>query len=956
MDINFAKKILRGVRYLIAGTACLLLWQSAIAGSVVTSPNDSNEYETFVLENGLKVLLVSDSSADKAAASLDVYIGSGSDPEDREGLAHFLEHMLFLGNKKYPKAGEYQSFISSHGGQNNAFTSYSHTNYFFDVDADYLEPALDRFAQFFIAPLFNEQFVQRERAIVHSEFESRRKNDFRRTWEAQKEFMNPKHPQAGFSVGSRETLADRENDSVRDALIKFYEKHYSANIMTLAIVGKEDLTQLKKWAVEKFAAVKNTNASPLRTNESLYSYGTLPAQLNVIPEKESRSLTMTFPIPPFHEHYRTKPLSYISNILGHEGQGSLLAKLKNAGWAEGLSAGPRMAELDTATMAINIGLTPEGVNKTDKIVDLVFQQIELIRDKGVKEWLFNEQKVLADVSFQFIEESSAIGYARRLASLLQEYPAEEVLKAPYLYENFDADVIDEYLSYLTPNNMLLTLVAPGQETDTISQWYETPYKVSGISDRRLRQWTDGPIDKELAIPAPNEFIPEDLALKKTDEAQSIPVRLDGKNGLEFWFQNDASFRTPRASLYVNIRSPVANNSARHAVLTQLYVDHVLDVLDEFAYPARLADLEYDIYKHVRGITIRLSGFNDKLDVLLARIIDSLGETESIPENFALNKQELLRNLRNANKDTPYQQMYQEVRSVLLDPDWSEQTRIDAAEPLNADDLKAFVPQLFEQINVAALAHGNFDQQDTENAIGILEDKLLSNSEQIDVPSAQVVRLQSGKRFVRELEVEHNDSAVVIYFQGDDKSYHNRALFYLLAQVLESPFYFEIRTTKQLGYVVFASPLPIMDVPGLAFIVQSPTASASKLIEEIETFMSNFDVSKVSQQDFDAHKQALLTQILQSDKRLSERSNRYWTEIDSKEYEFDSREKLAAALREVKLDEFQSFYSEVLLNKPGSRLIVQSNGENHDAGSQQTNSLYIDDVAAFKADKDYFPRF
>ncbi len=96
----------------------------------------------------------------------------------------------------------------------------------------------------------------------------------------------------------------------------------------------------------------------------------LPAQLDVVPEKESRSLSLSFPIPPFHEHYRTKPLSHISNILGHEGQGSLLAKLKNAGWAEGLSAGPGMAELDTATMAINIGLTPAGVEHTDEIVDL----------------------------------------------------------------------------------------------------------------------------------------------------------------------------------------------------------------------------------------------------------------------------------------------------------------------------------------------------------------------------------------------------------------------------------------------------------------------------------------------------------------------------------------------------------------------------------------------------------
>jgi secreted Zn-dependent insulinase-like peptidase len=323
---------------------------------------------------------------------------------------------------------------------------------------------------------------------VHSEFESRRKNDFRRTWEAEKEFMNPKHPQAKFAVGNIETLADRENDSVRDALIKFYQKHYSANIMSLAIVGKEDLSQLKKWAIEKFSAVKNTNASPLRTNEPLFREGSLPAQLNVIPEKENRGLSLIFPIPPFYQHFRSKPLSHISNILGHEGQGSLLAKLKKAGWAEGLSAGPGMSELDTATLVINIGLTPAGVEKADEIVDLVFQQIELIHNEGVEEWLFNEQKILADVGFQFVEKASPASHARRLASQLQRYPAVEALKAPYLYEKFDSGLITEYLSYLTPENTLITLVAPGQETDKVSEWYETPYQISNINEQRLKQW------------------------------------------------------------------------------------------------------------------------------------------------------------------------------------------------------------------------------------------------------------------------------------------------------------------------------------------------------------------------------------------------------------------------------------------------------------------------------------
>ena len=95
-------------------------------------------------------MLVSDPKTDQAAASLDLHVGSGSDPSGWNGLAHFLEHMLFLGTEKFPRAGEYQEFIQSRGGSHNAYTAYDHTNYFFNVSYDSLVPALDRFSRFFI--------------------------------------------------------------------------------------------------------------------------------------------------------------------------------------------------------------------------------------------------------------------------------------------------------------------------------------------------------------------------------------------------------------------------------------------------------------------------------------------------------------------------------------------------------------------------------------------------------------------------------------------------------------------------------------------------------------------------------------------------------------------------------------------------------------------------------------
>jgi len=132
---------------------------------IITSDNDRRAYRYVELPNQLRVLLISSPAIDKAAAALDVNVGSRQDPVDRQGLAHFLEHMLFLGTDKYPDADAYQDFISAHGGSHNAFTAFEHTNYFFDIDATQLEPALDRFSRFFVAPLFSADYVDAKNTL-----------------------------------------------------------------------------------------------------------------------------------------------------------------------------------------------------------------------------------------------------------------------------------------------------------------------------------------------------------------------------------------------------------------------------------------------------------------------------------------------------------------------------------------------------------------------------------------------------------------------------------------------------------------------------------------------------------------------------------------------------------------------------------------------------------------------
>ena len=85
----------------------------------------------------------------KAACALCVGVGSLCDPPGLDGLAHFVEHMAFMGTKRYPDENGWSSHLAAHGGEDNGETAAEHTVCYFDVNPAHLRESLDRFVDFF---------------------------------------------------------------------------------------------------------------------------------------------------------------------------------------------------------------------------------------------------------------------------------------------------------------------------------------------------------------------------------------------------------------------------------------------------------------------------------------------------------------------------------------------------------------------------------------------------------------------------------------------------------------------------------------------------------------------------------------------------------------------------------------------------------------------------------------
>ncbi|KAJ2788177.1 metalloprotease, partial [Coemansia linderi] len=340
-------------------------------GPIEQSDNDKRQHRLIRLPNNLVALCVQDTDAKEAAASLSVNVGSNANPVELQGLAHFLEHMLFLGTEKYPQEGEYNAYLAKHSGRSNAYTSFTETNYYFSVFNGALENALDRFSQFFISPLLNADCVDRELNAVDSEHKGYLQSDSWRTHQLISMTSNPTHPYSGFNVGNIETLkgaAEKLGLDLREELVKFYQKYYSADIMRLVVVGNHSLDVLTEWVTSKFSDIASKgNTKPTFEGRPI-GKAELGKLIHYKTVREMYLLKLQFSLPELKSVYRENPFTYFNTLLGHRGPGSIFSVLRKNGWATAIRASSTGMYYDGfGIYEINIDATPEGLENYEAI-------------------------------------------------------------------------------------------------------------------------------------------------------------------------------------------------------------------------------------------------------------------------------------------------------------------------------------------------------------------------------------------------------------------------------------------------------------------------------------------------------------------------------------------------------------------------------------------------------------
>lgn len=806
------------------------LWAAPLENLPESAPTDRSEHRRLVLDNGLRVILLSDPDLNRSSASVTVDVGSYMDPEDRHGLAHFVEHMLFLGTEKYPSEAEYGNYIRANGGFTNAYVAGDHTNYRFEVGHHAFEGAIDRFSQFFIAPLFLEEFIERELNVVHAEFEGNLENDFRRILQILTHFYNPDHPANTFGTGNLNTLRGIQ----REEFVNFYKEFYSANQMALALTGTASLDQLEAWARQYFSDIPTTGRDPLSYPSDMIHPSDAVRWIRVEPVRDVRELQIVFGLEGTRHLWPGKSPELIGELVGHEGPGSLLSYLKERGWATSLGSGFWENSRDFSQVFVIVGLTPEGQEHAEDVLEAFFAYVDMLRHAEYPGFLFREKSVMARLEELYGDKGEGASRAAFLSTAALQYPLEVAERIPYLYVAPDIESYYHILDQFQPEKALVLEVARGVETEKVEPIYGSHYGYSQIRGDLMERLKAPRTIGALALPPPNPYIPVEL-----EQLDMHPVPLVSDAGAKVYYLQDLTFERPQVKYIMRVRTPERLATARQEVLREFFLQVLSEVTNEEIYLASRGGASAGFSGNLEGIRIEVSGYSGSAEALLEYVLEAL-EVDDFPEaRFEALRERRLRDLRNFALAQAYLQARELQRKRGHNRYFTPADKLSYAASVTLQEVLEFGRQWRDSGRLEMLIHGNVSparaREEAYRVIARLDLRPLGEDE---VFRSEYRRPEGGSEAVQREQIDANNSCFWQEVVLGEDSPRNRAKAMVVSNFISEPYFSEMRTRQQLGYIVWSFTTRRFQDLVAGFVIQSPDFTAAELQERSDKLVQN----------------------------------------------------------------------------------------------------------------------
>lgn len=898
--------------------------------TIVKSPNDDRQYGAVLLPNGLQVVLVSDPTLENSAASLAVGVGSAHNPVEQLGLAHYLEHMLFLGTEKFPEPDGFMKYTQANGGMTNAFTAYDKTNYLFQINAAKFDEALDRFSDYFKKPTFDPHYSDKERNAVNNEWSLQKAQDNWNLYVLQGYTANPANPSSRFTIGNLDTLKDKPGSLLNEEMKKFYDAYYSANIMKLTLVGKQSLPELKALAQKHFAAIPNKNVPIPHITTPGLTEKEMGKSIHYQPIKELKLLFVDFPVKSNKAEWRLKPNEFINNLLTSEEPGTLGEQLRVKGLVKTLTANFNTeAYGPDGILRVQAELTDAGLAQQDEIIAAVFAYIDLIKRKGLDKNYYRELQAMRSKDFASATKPEPLDQAVELTMAQFDLPIENLLNADYVYERYDVKSIKQVLAQLDEKRVRVWYVNPSEQVDKPIPFFDGKYALRDIADEKFQRWNTLKANYTFNLPPLNDLF-TDKPAPVVDNLYLKPHQVVSQAGVEAYLVHPEFYREDKGQLSLQINVDFAKSSPRQAVmaslLNEIFVKQNMTLIDRASRASLGVELQL-MPTNSQGIVI--SGYTTKHELLLTNLLENFSTLTITDQWFSEAKDTLGKNLANARKNHVFRQLFGDLGRVTTKDGYSAEEQLAALNSVTRADLLAYHEAVKQNPLLRIFAVGNYTEAQVKHfaltAAQILPSTRAPENRKIN----SYITPKPGKVIEFKDDVALADSAVLQSWHGEQKSDDEQAQLAVLNAIFGNAFFMQLRTHEQLGYVVTSSPYPVDEIPGFIMLVQSSNTDLSGIKARMDKFRKDYlaTLKATPDADIEQAKQALIANVLQKPTDFYAEASLYTREFWQGKYAFDARDRYLAALNKVTKADVLRIYEKLIVNEKAGKTLLQLRGTN-----------------------------
>ena len=753
-------------------------------------PDPAQCPQQLVLANGLRVRLLPLPHGSQAAALVRIHAGGHDAPEAYPGLAHFLEHLLFLGSHDYPAAQGLMPFVQGCGGQLNASTRERHTDYFFQLPAARLEEALMRLLDMLARPLLDPAAQLREREILQAEFHARAQDAETLCHAALGQLIDPNHPFGGFHAGNRDTLPV-ESEGFQQALRDYHRRFYRTGQTELLLAGgrgKQALMRLAQLADSRLVA----GAAISRQAPPLGGVGDAWLRLQ-LPHGEPR-LQLAFFLERLPEH-AAPALGYLSNQLASEAPGSLCERLRQAGWCRSVKLRLPYLFDGQGVAVIELALTGRGLEARATVAEAVLDWLRFFATEPRSTRCQAQYRQVISRSLQCAEPLARLKYwvdplaccdccdDASLAEALQAVTGQMLGSGPRVVVA-DSNELGATLPLVSRGFALRLGFDSPSAAEPIGWNWKQPLS---------NPWLNDPTGR-VTSPLP-------AALRWLG-----PENAQGQGALFLCWQFLG--KQPTAALW-------------HALA---------QVIDTNRWAASQAGVALSLRDLGTAWCLELEGYARAIPAVLAGILPPLSE----PPTAAYAE-----GMRQAQRDERLEGEQMLIRQLLMQLPRLLSAQSDASVALAPDS--SGLRQAWQSAHWLGLAVGLADDSSGPliEALGLIPGKPAGAPWAPLVPTGRHWHRVGGT-------AARTETAFLLFCPLPDRSPATEAGWRLLARLLDGDFFRRLRSELQLGYAVFSRFHSAGRQAGLLFGVQSPTASAQEILGHVHSFLAEFAVKLASQ--------------------------------------------------------------------------------------------------------------